>query len=434
MKLPAKFSVKFSVKSSVKPSAKFNDRRSLLFSGLTRTRLLRRSYASLKAFGLGVLLLILALVLAVPGQAASHFDRFYLDQFYLAESSESIETLQQQQEQIDEKRSETQQEREQVQKQQKSAQERLGGLQNSIKATSAEITENEKNLKAAGDRLKTLQKELAQAEAKYQDKQFAMVARLRYLQRQKGNRGLALLLQSESLNEFLDRRYQLRLIYQADRQVLAELRQDADALEQQRRGVESQKNQIALLTQELQSQKTEYQAQAQTQQELIKRLQEDRRALEAAEERLAKDSQNIAALIQQRLAEKARGTGIMGYPSDGVITSSFGYRVHPVLGYSRFHAGLDFGADYGSPIKAADSGIVIFAGWYGGYGQAVIVDHGSGITTLYGHASELYVSEGQTVQRGQVIAAIGSTGLSTGPHLHFEVRLSGEPADPANYL
>ena len=372
---------------------------------------------------------MVGIALVLPGQAASRPDHFYL-----AQSSDSLETLQQQQEQIDQKRSQTQQEREQVQKQQNSAQERLGGLQNDIKATSTQIAENEKKLKTANDRLKTLQKELKQAEAKYQAKQFAMVARLRYLQRQKGNRGWALLLQSENLNEFLDRRYQLRLIYQADRQVLAELRQDADALEKQRRGVESQKNQIALVTQELQAQKTEYQAQAQTQQELIKRLQEDRRALEAAEEQLAKDSQNIAALIQRRLAEKARGTGIMGYPSDGVITSVFGYRVHPVLGYSRFHAGLDFGADYGSPIKAADSGIVIFAGWYGGYGQAVIIDHGSGITTLYGHASELYVSEGQTVQRGQAIAAVGSTGLSTGPHLHFEVRLSGEPADPANYL
>lgn len=383
--------------------------------------------------------MILGIALVLPSQAMPHFGAFdKSDTVYLAQSSDassdSIETLQQQQEQIDQKRSQTQQERERVQNQQKSAQDQLGGLQNSIRVTSAQITENEKKLKSASEQLNTLQKQLVQAEAKYQDKQFAMVARLRYLQRQKGNQGLALLLQSENLNQFLDRRYQLRLIYQADRRVLAELRKDADTLEQQRRGVESQKNQIALLTQELQAQKSEYQAQAQTQQELVKRLQDDRRALEAAEERLAKDSQNIAALIQRRLAEKARGTGIMGYPSDGVITSSFGYRVHPILGYSRFHSGLDFGADYGSPIKAADSGIAIFVGWYGGYGQAVIVDHGNGITTLYGHASELYVSEGQTVQRGQAIAAIGSTGLSTGPHLHFEVRLRGEPADPANYL
>lgn len=383
---------------------------------------------------MGLVLLCLSIVClsviwGVPGGAA-------LSQtgFYLAESSDSIETLQQQQDQIDQQRSEKQQAREQVQNQEKSAQQQLGGLQTSIRATAAEISANQKKLQTANQQLKQLQQELVKAEAQYHDKQFAMVARLRYLQRQQGSQGWALLLQSKNLNEFLDRRYQLRLIYQSDRQVLAELRQAADQLERRRRNVESQKNQIALITQELQAQKTEYQAQAQTQQQLIKRLQDDRRALEAAEERLAKDSENIAALIRQRQAEKARGTGIMGYPSDAVITSSFGYRVHPILGYSRFHSGLDFGADYGSPIKAADSGVVIFAGWYGGYGQAVILDHGGSITTLYGHASELYVSQGQTVQRGQAIAAIGSTGLSTGPHLHFEVRVSGEPADPANYL
>lgn len=88
----------------------------------------------------------------------------------------------------------------------------------------------------------------------------------------------------------------------------------------------------------------------------------------------------------------------------------------------------------GSPIQAAETGIVLFAGWYGGYGNAVILDHGGGITTLYGHASRLYVGEGETVKKGDAIAAIGTTGLSTGPHLHFEVRQDGEPVNPMNYL
>ena len=88
----------------------------------------------------------------------------------------------------------------------------------------------------------------------------------------------------------------------------------------------------------------------------------------------------------------------------------------------------------GTTIRAADSGRVIFAGWYGGYGRAVVIDHGGGITTLYGHASRLYVSEGQSVQQGQSIAAVGSTGLSTGPHLHFEVRRNGNPINPMGFL
>jgi murein DD-endopeptidase MepM/ murein hydrolase activator NlpD len=128
------------------------------------------------------------------------------------------------------------------------------------------------------------------------------------------------------------------------------------------------------------------------------------------------------------------GTGQLMYPSDAEITSSFGWRIHPILGYSRFHSGIDFGADYGSTIRAADRGVVIFAGWYGGYGYAVVINHGEGISTLYGHTSKLYVAEGQTVQPGDAIASVGSTGLSTGPHLHFEVRKDGEPVDPLTYL
>ncbi|WP_088890658.1 peptidoglycan DD-metalloendopeptidase family protein [Leptolyngbya ohadii] len=287
--------------------------------------------------------------------------------------------------------------------------------------------------------LEAAEEQLAKAEKGYQGKQSATVARLKFLQRQQGSRGWALLLDSENLNEFLDRRYQLQRVYQSDRTALAELQKAAMAIERQRRQVEGQRNQVALLTQELQAQKTEYQAQAASQQELINRLRQDRQALEAAEEQLARDSRNLAILIQ-RLAggDRSRpaiiGTGQMGYPSIGEITSSFGYRIHPILGYKRFHAGIDFGADTGSPIYAADSGVVLFAGWYGGYGQSVIIDHGNSLTTLYAHASELYVSEGQSIQQGQVIAAIGSTGLSTGPHLHFEVRQNGEPVDPLNYL
>jgi murein DD-endopeptidase MepM/ murein hydrolase activator NlpD len=165
--------------------------------------------------------------------------------------------------------------------------------------------------------------------------------------------------------------------------------------------------------------------------------------LEAAQEQLLVDSKSIGILIQRQIAaaNKARfpntgvfGTGQLLYPNDGAITSGFGWRRHPILGYSRFHAGIDFGASYGSTIRAADSGTVIFAGWYGGYGYTVVINHGGSIATLYGHTSKLYVREGQTVQQGEAIAAVGSTGLSTGPHLHFEVRKNGEPVDPASYL
>lgn len=129
-----------------------------------------------------------------------------------------------------------------------------------------------------------------------------------------------------------------------------------------------------------------------------------------------------------------RGTGRFVFPANARISSGFGNRVHPILGYSRFHGGVDFAAPQGTAIYAADSGQVIFSGWYGGYGQTVIVDHGGGLTTLYAHASRLLVREGQSVRQGQSIAAVGSTGLSTGPHLHFEVRRNGNPVNPMGYL
>lgn len=360
---------------------------------------------------------------------------------HLAQASEAIEDLQKRQQQLDRDRSQVIQERDRLKNLEKAAQGTLTGLQKTIKVTAEQIKTTETRLQKATQALRNLEVALVTAERSYRQKQSATAARLRFLQRQQTDRGWAVLLQSNSLNNFLDRRYQLRRVYQADRQILVDLKAEADRLNQRRQQVEKQKNEIALLSQQLLAQKAEVEAQAANQQELIGRLRTDRHALEAAETRLAQDSQDIGQLIQARLAEQrqqqrvaTRGTGQMVFPSDGEITSSFGWRTHPILGDARFHAGVDFGADYGGPIWAADQGMVIFAGWYGGYGNTVIIDHGNGITTLYGHASEFYVAEGDSIQRGHLIAAVGSTGLSTGPHLHFEVRRDGEPIDPADFL
>lgn len=352
----------------------------------------------------------------------------------------SVEELQQQQQQIEQQRSDLQKQQQQLQQQENTAQNRLGDLKQTIQATSEQIQQNETKLNQANAQLKTLEAQLAIAEKGYQDKQVATAARLRYLQRQRNYQGWATLLQSRSVQEFLDRRYKLTRVYQADQTVLAELRKGADELEQRHHAVERQKNEIALLTQQLQLQKSQFEAQAQSQQNLMNRLREDRDALEEAETRLAQDSQNLTAMIQNLLLVQSRskvvirGTGQFSFPSDGFISSTFGWRVHPILGTERFHDGIDFGADYGSPIRAADDGVVIFAGWYGGYGQTVIVDHGNGLTSLYAHTSEIYVVQGQSVQKGEAIAAVGSTGFSTGPHLHFEVRANGTPVDPMKYL
>jgi murein DD-endopeptidase MepM/ murein hydrolase activator NlpD len=130
---------------------------------------------------------------------------------------------------------------------------------------------------------------------------------------------------------------------------------------------------------------------------------------------------------------KAPGRLIVPVPG-APITSPFGYRIHPIYGTSKLHTGIDYGADEGTPIRAAADGVVVSAGWYGGYGNATIIDHGGGIATLYGHQSSIGVSAGQKITQGQIIGRVGCTGDCTGPHVHFEVRLNGDPVNPLGYL
>ena len=120
----------------------------------------------------------------------------------------------------------------------------------------------------------------------------------------------------------------------------------------------------------------------------------------------------------------------MMMPVNGHITSYFGNRYHPILHFMRFHAGLDIGAGWGSPIVAAGDGQVVAAGWAGGYGREVQIAHGGGLVSLYGHMSEIVATPGSYVRQGQLIGYVGSSGLSTGPHLHFEVRMGGQPVNP----
>ena len=352
-------------------------------------------------------------------------------------SANSINTLKEQQQQVQQQRQNVIQEQNRLTNLQIAAQKHLGGLNQNLQATNNYIQDSELRLQQANQRLQQLEADLTIAERDYENRQVATVARLRFLQRYPTSQGWAVLLQSQNISDFISRRYRLKLVYQADQRILARLSQQANLLIQQRTEVAGQKNQIALIREQLLAQKADYQNQAQSQTELVQRLNNDRLALESAQNQLEQDSQNLTVLIQQKIAEQQRiaeekareaaraktasksviipGTGIFALPSDAPTSSPFGWRIHPILGYRRFHAGLDFAASYGSTIRAADSGTVIFAGWYGGYGKAIIISHGKGLTTLYGHTSELFVSEGQTVQKGQPIAAVGSTGFSTAP-------------------
>jgi murein DD-endopeptidase MepM/ murein hydrolase activator NlpD len=386
-----------------------------------------------------ILCVWLGLILGFPSDAES------------TSASSSVEKLQQQQQVIHLQHSSIIQERDRLSNLQHAAQNNLNGLKQNLQTTNTHLQDSELRLQLATKHLTNLIADLATAHDSYRRRQAATIARLRFLQRSRLHQGWAVLLQSQSLSDFLTRRHQLKLLYESDQQVLSKLIYQANQITRRKTAVEQQKNEIDLIRQQLLAQKADYQGQAELHEQLIGRLNSDRLALEAAQTQLEKDSQSISILIQQKVREAkatqnaianvngrqnilVHGTGLFAYPSDAPTSSPFGWRIHPILGYRRFHAGLDFAASYGSTVRAADSGTVIFAGWYGGYGRAIIINHGNNLTTLYGHTSELYVSEGQTVERGQAIAAVGSTGLSTGPHLHFEVRRDGTPVDPMNFL
>jgi len=160
---------------------------------------------------------------------------------------------------------------------------------------------------------------------------------------------------------------------------------------------------------------------------------------------LAAQSEAVSAVLRARRgldaesagseASAAAGGGQLADPYPGAsFGSPFGPRVHPVFGTVRMHTGVDIGGEAGDAIHAADDGVVVSAGWLGGYGNATVIDHGGGIATLYGHQSQILVSEGERVTRGEVIGRVGCTGTCTGPHLHFEVRINGDPVDPVPYI
>lgn len=226
----------------------------------------------------------------------------------------------------------------------------------------------------------------------------------------------------------------------------AELDESQRLLEESKAEQKAVKDNLVLLEAEMEGQRAEADA-------LIIRLIEQKAGLEdfyaELEKQEAQVAQDIDAMIARIEEEQRRaaaqggstnyisGTGIFTWPTPSTtyITSEFGTRLHPTLGVYKFHTGVDIGAGYGAAIVAADSGTVITAGYNsGGYGNYVVISHGNGISTLYGHMSSYIVYEGQNVSRGETIGYVGSTGRSTGPHLHFEVRQNGQYLDPLSFF
>lgn len=196
----------------------------------------------------------------------------------------------------------------------------------------------------------------------------------------------------------------------------------------------SDRNRVATLRNSVESRRKTLSAQLTSFGSQLGDVQKEKEKYLRQQRELEAESARIASFLKGRNGGKATvGPGGMIWPVSGPVTSGYGNRTHPIYGTKRFHAGIDIGASSGTPIAAAASGIVISAGPKGAYGNAIIIDHGGGLATLYAHMSSIGVSGG-SVKQGSTIGRVGCTGACTGPHLHFEVRVGGEPQNPLRWL
>lgn len=235
--------------------------------------------------------------------------------------------------------------------------------------------------------------------------------------------------------DFTTRADLLKRVVNLDMTLVAQVKAERELVVQKRAELERDKAAITELKAEAAAKKALIEVRKNDREKVLDDAVSERDTAERAYQELMETSRQIEQMIRRSQKGGAvEGTGALLWPASGPITSPFGWRTHPIFGTQRFHSGIDIGADYGDAISAADNGTVIFSGWMGGYGKAVIIDHGGGISTLYAHNSELLVEEGYRVYKGQTISRCGSTGYSTGPHLHFEVRENGSPVSPMGYL
>ena len=315
-----------------------------------------------------------------------------------------------------------------------------------------------------------MQVKLKEEQAKLEKREKVFRVRIRDIYMHGQLSYLDVVLGAKDFGDFANRVELLRRVIAADMDLITSIRQQRDEIQQVQQELESQRQKQSALKENAAQKKAEIE-QHKKEQQVMHQAETDKATAEEVYRELEASSQSIGEMLRQRAAAQQQaeassqadsndssdssttdtgndsgssepadsyqpvsGSGAFVWPVNGVITSPYGYRTHPIFGTTIYHSGVDIGVDYGTPVHAADSGVVVEAGWISGYGYAVVIDHGNGLSTLYGHNESLNVSSGQSVSQGQVIAYAGSTGNSTGPHVHFEVRSNGDPVDPLSYL
>ncbi len=255
------------------------------------------------------------------------------------------------------------------------------------------------------------------------------------------------LLSSEGVQTAMDNMYLLGKIAKQDQYIILELSEQKQRLGDKQTALGRQKGILKEKNNELNVQHAQLKTAVGEKQIALQQIQKEKEAYIAQQREFEKAARELQGTINKLLAAKraknksSKKTSVVYYkggkiawPVQGSITSSYGIRVHPVFKTKTKHSGIDIAASTGTPIGAASAGEVLYAGSMRGYGNVVIIDHGNNLTTVYGHMSKMSCSENQKVAKGSIIGYVGMTGITTGPHLHFEVRVNGNTVDPMSYL
>ena len=310
-------------------------------------------------------------------------------------------------------------------------------IERDIYAAQVEINILTVDLNATKEKIKTALDELAELQGKMDKQNAALMGRLRAMYKQ-GDIGLiSVLLGSSNMTELITNVEMMKMIYEADADLM-------EKLGEQYAVVDAKKNELIALRTDLEGQqavlnekKSELDKKMAEAESKKKQIEKDNATLEAMLDAMNREADALKSEILRLQSSGSYVGGVMGWPSRAStrITDPFGMRLHPFYGYYKLHTGIDIGAGKRTDILAAADGTVIKTVISDhGYGNYVMIDHGGGIVTLYAHASALLVKKGQKVRRGEVIALVGSSGMSTGPHIHFEVRVNGVYKDPLDYV
>ena len=315
-------------------------------------------------------------------------------------------------------------------------------LDDKIRQAENEILGMDTKLTELGTKVTDTEQKLSVVQKSYEENKALMEKRLVVMYECGDVSYLDLLLRSSSLVEFLSNYYVIQEIMQSDSELLENIEKEKQEIEIKKKQLEEEKAQLKLLKAKKEQTRIIMQNNKTIQQNQIDKLSEDEKGLQDKIQKYKNDEaiiENKIKLDSQNYTYNVEYTGgVMAWPvakSGTYITSPFGTREHPVRGVISFHSGIDIGnAGFGAPIIAAADGVVSLAGYNGGYGNCVMINHGNGVSTLYGHGQKILTQVGTQVKKGDLIMEVGSTGISTGPHLHFEVRINGSAVNPLPYV